>query len=48
MAEPYPPPPNPGYNHHSILIDPKLTSLGVGLVIDSAKGRLYFTADFTP
>lgn len=50
MAEPYPPPPNangsPGYNHHSIIIDPNYTKLGVGLFVDKVKGLLYFTNDF--
>jgi uncharacterized protein YkwD len=46
MAEPLPP---PGlFNHHSIIIDPRHTKVGVGLVIDGANGLLYLTNDFTP
>jgi uncharacterized protein YkwD len=45
MAEPLPPP--GGLNHHSIIIDPALVNVGVGLVVDGANGKLYFTNDFT-
>jgi uncharacterized protein YkwD len=48
MAEPLPPPANPGYNHHSIIIDPKHTKVGVGLVVDYKNGVLYLTNDFNP
>jgi hypothetical protein len=48
MSEPLPPPNPPGYNHHSIIIDQKYTKLGVGLVVDKAAGKLYFTIDFAP
>jgi hypothetical protein len=47
MAEPFPPPPGT-YNHHSIIIDPGHTVVGVGLVIDNAHGTLYLTNDFNP
>src|SRR5262249_17277163 len=46
MAEPLPAPGS--FNHHSIIIDPKLTRVGIGLVIDNAKGLLYLTNDFSP
>lgn len=46
MAEPLPPAGK--YNHHSIIIDPKHTRVGVGLVVDSNKGLLYLTNDFNP
>jgi hypothetical protein len=46
MAEPLPA--KGSFNHHSIIIDPKHTSVGVGLVVDSANGKLYLTNDFTP
>jgi hypothetical protein len=44
MAEPIPAAGN--FNHHSIIIDPSHTKLGVGLVVDSIHGKLYFTNDF--
>jgi hypothetical protein len=45
MAEPFAPPPGT-YNHHSIVIDPGHTVVGVGLVIDGVNGTLYLTNDF--
>jgi hypothetical protein len=46
MAEPLPPAGQ--FNHHSIIIDPKHTTVGVGLVIDVERGVLYLTNDFNP
>jgi hypothetical protein len=46
MAEPFPPPNPPGYNHHSIILDRNHITLGVGLVIDGVNGTLFLTNDF--